>query len=252
MVIAVGFAVVALTLGIAPYRRQAGTTGLTALCLFVAVVALLRPTPFVLLALFDVVGFVGLTAWSRHDRAIRNERATLPELADAISTSLRGGTTLAAALDVSSHLASGRLRSSLDSMARALHLGVPVREVMADVRHRPGRHDHETQLLMAAIEVGYSHPTQRGRALADAASSLRLRRLRREDLTAQAAQARASATVVTWSPWVVVVLASLVDSSHLERLAATSYGRWCVVGAGALSLTGAAAMRIMIYRTGLS
>ena len=250
--IATGVAVVALTLGIAPTPRQPGSTLSTSLCLVAVAAVLLRPTLIMGLLVLDVVGVVGLTVWSRHQRSIRTERARLPELADDISASLRGGATLATALDVSNHLASRRLRSSLDSMARALHLGVPVREVTAYARHGPGQHDHETRLLMAAVEVGHTHPTQRGRALAAAGASLRLGRLRREDLTAQAAQARASATVVTWSPWGVVVLASLVDSSHLHRLVATSYGRWCVVVAAALSLAGAAAMRAMIHRTGLA
>jgi len=212
----------------------------------------IRPSFLITIGIVDVALFVFLAvSWGR-ERRERRERAHLPEVADAIAASLAGGSSVAEALGVARHLAGLRLGISMDSMANALRLGVPPGDVLAGGRVEWADHDHETRLVLAAIEVGAAHPSQRGRALADAADSLRLRRLRREDLTAQAAQARASAVVVTWSPWAVLLVAAGLDRAHLVRLISSDLGRWCIVIAAALSLIGSVTMRAMISRSGLS
>ena len=211
-----------------------------------------RPSFLITVAFADLVFLVFLTILWTRERRTRREKANLPELSDAMATSLAGGSSVAEALDSARHLAGARLGASMDSMANALRHGVPPRDVMSGWRSGRADHDHETLLLLAAIEVGAAHPSQRGRALMDAADSLRLRRLRREDLTAQAAQARASAVVVTWSPWAVLLVAAAFDPAHLARLISSDLGRWCVVIAAALSLVGSATMRAMISRSGLS
>jgi len=211
-----------------------------------------RPSLLFTVATADVVLLVLLTiSWWR-ERRERMEKAHLPEVSDAMAATLAGGASVAEALESARHLAGISLGNSMDSMAKALRLGVPPRDVVADRRNEWVDRDHETSLVLAAIEVGAAHPSQRGRALADAADSLRLRRLRREDLTAQAAQARASAVVVTWSPWAVLLVAVGLDRAHLVRLISSPLGRWCVVIAAAMSLIGSATMRAMISKSGLS
>jgi len=229
-------------------RRPALVCGVLGSILLVQV----RPSFVIVVATADVVLLAILTISWRRERRERKEKAQLPEVSDAMAAMLAGGASVAEALESARHLAGVSLRNSMDSMANALRLGVPPRDVVAERRNDWVDRDHETLLVLAAIEVGAAHPSQRGRALADAADSLRLRRLRREDLTAQAAQARASAVVVTWSPWAVLLVAAALDRAHLVRLVSSPLGRWCVVIAAAMSLIGSATMRAMISKSGLS
>jgi len=241
---AVGFVVF---MALSP-RRLIAASAATAAMLLIQ----LRPSFLMVAATADLALFGFLAVSWRNDRRDRKERADLPEVSDAIAAALAGGSSVADALDAARTHAGDRLAASMLSMASALRLGVPPRDVMSGLDTDWADHDHETRLVLAAIEVGAVHPSQRGRALTDAADSLRLRRLRREDLTAQAAQARASALVVTWSPWAVLLVASGLDGAHLERLISTDLGRWFLVGAAGLSLVGSATMRVMIARSGLS
>ena len=206
--------------------------------------------PSVYTVLWLPVVFVGvwLVLDGVSDRRRRSASRNLPELAEALAAHYATHANMASAMIDSSFLVDSHLRPSFESAASELTMGLPVATALSQWRlHAP--HHHEMSVLLAAVELSVTHGT--ALPLRHAVASLRLRRLRREDLAAQVAQARSSALVIGASPWVVLAIAAGFDPSYGPTLTSTTLGRWCLLGAAALSVLGLAAMRLAIRSTGL-
>jgi Flp pilus assembly protein TadB len=185
----------------------------------------------------------------RKERRNRLSSARLPEVADAIASSWRASGDLAASIRAARSLVPQPLRGSYESATTAMEFGVPTADVMV-IWRRSAPQLPEVLLLLAALELaGIVNDI---RPVHDVAAKLRLRRLRREDVAAQVAQARASAAVVGLSPWVVLGLATAVDPGYVMNLVSSGLGRWCLLGAASLSVAGVIAMRALIRASGLS
>jgi Flp pilus assembly protein TadB len=172
----------------------------------------------------------------------------LPELADVIAAALSSRHDLALALARGRHLVSGDDLGPYDRAISALEHGAPSELVLkAWAASEPSR---EWSIVIAAVVLAEAMSSPR--PLRDVAVVLRVRRLRREDVATQVAQAKASATVVTGAPWAVLAVAGFVDRGYITDLLTSEVGRMCVLLAAVLTLVGAAGMRDAIRRSGLA
>jgi len=208
-----------------------------------------------------LVSGVELAAWSllvtlgaamnlevARERRRAKTSSQLPELADEIGVALSSRNDLALALVRGRRFVSSPDLEPFDRAVAALERGAPREPVlMAWAESQAGA---EWSMVIAAVVLAVA--TASPRPLRDVALLLRVRRLRREDVVTQVAQAKASAVVVSCAPWVVLALTALVDPGYIVGLATSGVGRACVLAAATLTLVGASGMRGAIRRSGLS
>jgi tight adherence protein B len=188
-----------------------------------------------------VAGPVALVlARSRHERAFT---AALPTALEQVAAELRGGGTVAVAVD--------RLAASSGAAApdfRRVHsrtqLGLPLTDALAGW---PA--DHDAPGVRAAAGALAVAATMGGRA-ADAidglASSLRSRLDAVAEARALSAQARMSAVVVGAAPLGYLAFSALVDPAAVTTLVDSGVGRVClVVGLALEGLAGLWIRRIL-------
>lgn len=211
-----------------------------------AVVAVAAMSPLAGLVLADLIGGIALATAVARAAVRARARRNLPEVADAVAAALERGDDLGTALRAGAAGASGAMASSLLAVASRVDAGVGA--VAALGAWPAASRDHEARVLAGALHIGVAHPTERIAALRSAAVSLRLRRLRREEVLANVAQARASAAVVALGPWVVLAVVAVIDRAHLAVLFGTELGRWCAALAVASSLVGAGWIELLVAR----
>jgi tight adherence protein B len=181
-----------------------------------------------------VTGPVALVfARSRRERAFV---AALPAALEQVSAELRGGGTVAAALD---RIAAGRgaVSADLHRVHVRTQLGLPLADALAGW---PA--DHDAPGVRAAAGALAVATTMGGRA-ADAIDGLASSLRHRLDAVAEArslsAQARLSAVVVGAAPLGYLAFSAMVDPGAVTALVATGVGRVClVVGLGLEALAG--------------
>jgi tight adherence protein B len=181
-----------------------------------------------------------LLARSRHERAFA---AGLPAALEQVAAELRGGGTVAAAVD--------RLAVAESPVAADLHrvhvrtqLGLPLADSLAGWPV-----DHDAPGVRAAAGALAVAATMGGRA-ADAIDGLASSLRHRLDAVAEArslsAQARLSAVVVGAAPLGYLAFAAMVDPGAVTALVDTGVGRVClVVGLGLEALAGLWIRRIL-------
>lgn len=160
-------------------------------------------------------------------RSDRRFVAELPDVLDAIGRAAASGLSLVESLRRSRADASGALATDLDLVLRAVDAGTPVVEALegwADRRRGP-----EVRLAICAVGQAVVSGGSIGRACHQTAQVLRANVDARRVVVSQAAQARASATVIGAAPVVVLLLASLVDTTAVGILFTTSAGRAALV-----------------------
>lgn len=171
-----------------------------------------------------------------------------PELADEVAAALSNRHDLREALARGRRFVGAADLVDYDDAIRALAMGASDSQVLDKWGSSDtGRGEFSTVLAALSLASTMRSP----RPLRDLSVMLRVRRLRREDLATQVAQARASAMVVSAGPWVVLGVASVVEPDHLANLASSDTGRWCVWAAATLTLVGMNGMRGVIRRSGL-
>lgn len=148
------------------------------------------------------------------DRRRRDRRsADVVELLDRLQREIRSGTGVRTALVSSLSASPGRLTE----VASALANDRPVVDALA--AHRPG--DVEDDLVVHALRLGVVHTSALTEVLERTAVVVRERRAWRAERLAQAAQARASARVLTLLPLAFAGW-SLVSSPSVRAAYATS------------------------------
>ncbi len=211
-----------------------------------AAVALLAGAVAPLLALPAVlaVGMAGpvalVFARSRRERAFV---AGLPAALEQVAAELRGGGTVAAAVDRLAD-AGGAVAVDLRRVHVRTQLGLPLADALAGW---PA--DHDAPGVRAAAGALAVATTMGGRA-ADAIDGLASSLRHRIDAVAEAhslsAQARLSAVVVGAAPLGYLAFSAMVDPGAVTALVATGVGRVClVVGLGLEALAGLWIRRIL-------
>ena len=209
------------------------------MALLAGAVAPLLAVPAVLAV--GVAGPVTLVfARSRRERAFV---AGLPAALEQVAAELRGGGTVAAAVE-----RLGGARGAVAADLRRVHvrtqLGLPLADALAGW---PA--DHDAPGVRAAAGALAVAATMGGRA-ADAidglASSLRHRLDAVAEAASLSAQARLSAVVVGAAPLGYLAFSAMVDPGAVTALVATGVGRVClVVGLGLEALAGLWIRRIL-------
>ena len=210
-----------------------------AAALLAAALAPVLAVPAVLAA--AAAGPVALVfARSRRERAFV---AGLPGALEQVAAELRGGGTVAAAVD---RLAVGRgaVAADLRRVHLRTQLGLPLADALAGWPT-----DHDAPGVRAAAGALAVATTLGGRA-ADAIDGLASSLRHRLDAVAEArslsAQARLSAVVVGAAPLGYLAFSAMVDPSAVTALVATGVGRVClVVGLGLEALAGLWIRRIL-------
>ena len=179
----------------------------------------------------------GVARWRSTSARRRARRDTGPiELArwcESVARAVRGGDGLTAALD-------------------RVHAPEPVtaqlqarRRLDGNTRVAPPTPD--VALVLAVVTACLDHGGPAAEPLDRAAGVLRARAAERAERQVQSAQARLSATVLTWLP-VVMLLVLLATSGATRRVVASPYGVVLVVAGGALNAAGWWWMRRIIDR----
>lgn len=162
------------------------------------------PRAVTVLVALNAASVVALGRRVGRRRSALRRRVGLPELAEALGREAAAQHDVARAIASAAGLCPG-LEAELTQVSDRLVKGAPVSIAMEllDVG------DAEVSVLTAAIELSIMYPASAQLVCVDAARSLRERRLRRRDVATQAAQARASASVMVALPWLAVVLGVL-------------------------------------------
>lgn len=190
------------------------------------------------------VGLAGpvalVLARSRHERAFASG---LPPALEQVAAELRGGGTVAAAVDRLAHT-DGPVAADVRRVHVRTQLGLPLADALAGW---PA--DHDAPGVRAAAGALAVATTLGGRA-ADAIDGLASSLRHRLDAVAEArslsAQARLSAVVVGAAPLGYLAFAALVDPGSVTALIDTGVGRVClVVGLGLEALAGLWIRRIL-------
>jgi len=153
--------------------------------------------------------------------------AGLPAALDAVARTAAAGGPLASGLAEAVRLSSGRLAADLDLLVNRAELGEPLRAALdrwARVRPLP-----EVRLVASALVLASGSGGSIGATAQRLSTTLRQRAESRRVVVAQAAQARASATVVGLAPVAVVGAMTVADSTAAQALFGTSLGLACLV-----------------------
>jgi tight adherence protein B len=207
--------------------------------LLAAALAPLLAVPAVLAV--SAAGPVALVlAGSRRERAFA---AGLPSALEQVAAELRGGGTVAAAVD---RIAGDRGAVSAD--LRRVHvrtqLGLPLAEALAGW---PADHDAPgVRAAAGALAVATTLGGRAAGAIDALASSLRHRLDAVAEARSLSAQARLSAVVVGAAPLGYVAFSAMVDPAAVSALVDSGVGRVClVVGLGLEALAGLWIRRIL-------
>jgi tight adherence protein B len=175
-----------------------------------------------------VAGPVGL----RVARARRERRfaAGLPAALEQVAAELRGGGTVAAALERLAG-AGGAVAHDFRRVHVRTQLGLPLADALTGW---PVEHDSPgVRAAAGALSVAVAMGGRAAEAIDGLAASLRHRLDAAAEAHALSAQARLSAVVVGAAPLGYLAFSSLVDPSSVTVLVATGVGRVClVVGLG--------------------
>ena len=179
-------------------------------------------------------------ARSRRERAFTAE---LPPALEQVAAELRGGGTVAAAVDVLA-AGGGAVAGDLRRVHQRTQLGLPLAQALAGW---PA--DHDAPGVRAAAGALAVAATMGGRA-ADAIDGLASSLRHRLDAVAEArslsAQARLSAVVVGAAPLGYLAFSALVDPAAVTALVDTGVGRVCLlVGLGLEALAALWIRRIL-------
>ena len=179
-------------------------------------------------------------ARSRRERAFV---AGLPAALEQVAAELRGGGTVAAAVD---RLAAERSAVSADlrRVRVRTQLGLPLAEALAGW---PADHDAPgVRAAAGALAVATTLGGRAAEAIDGLASSLRHRLDAVAEARSLSAQARLSAVVVGAAPLGYLAFSAMVDPAAVTALVATGVGRVClVVGLGLEALAGLWIRRIL-------
>jgi len=150
---------------------------------------------------------------------------------EGVARSVRAGRTLTASIDLVE--SPGWLEPVRRRLSRGRTLAQALHDTTPGQRDPPGRHlIHRTLLTAATAGAG---PTM----VLDHAATLAADRVAaRQERRAQAAQARLSATVLTWVPVGVATLATVGDRDVRRVMLTTPIGLICGGAGGALSMAG--------------
>jgi tight adherence protein B len=173
-------------------------------------------------------GPVGLrVARSRRERRFA---AGLPAALEQVAAELRGGGTVAAAVERLS-ASGGAVAHDLRRVHVRTQLGLPLADALAGW---PAEHDVPgVRAAAGALSVAATMGGRAAEAIDGLAASLRHRLDTAAEAHALSAQARLSAVVVGAAPLGYLAFSSLVDPRSVTVLVATGVGRVClVVGLG--------------------
>jgi tight adherence protein B len=179
-------------------------------------------------------------ARSRRERAFA---AGLPPALEQVAAELRGGGTVASAVDRLA-AADGAIASDLRRVHGRTQLGLPLADALAGW---PAEHDAPgVRAAAGALAVAATMGGRAADAIDGLASSLRHRLDAVAEARSLSAQARLSAVVVGAAPLGYLAFAALVDPGAVTALVATGVGRVClVVGLGLEALAALWIRRIL-------
>jgi len=182
-----------------------------------------------------------LAGWRRAERRML---AQLPDVLDALGRAASSGLSPVESLRRARDDADGMLAADLDHVLGAVDGGRPV--LVALERWADRRPVPEVRLAVSAVGQAVGSGGSVARAAHAVADVLRANLDARRVVVAQAAQGRASATVVAVAPVVVLFLGALVDTTAVEILLTTPLGLAALGGGIALDAVAAWWMAALI------
>ena len=153
---------------------------------------------------------LAVTVWEQltHARRRRRRAQRLPEFADAVARRLERGESVDVALAGAINEVPGATHAAVDSVAAQLGRGRILD--WSEIERAPSE-----SVLLAATWLAGDDPSQGADVMRSAAAVARARRLRRLDVEAQAAGARASSVVIAAIPWCAALLSWLTGDLSL-------------------------------------
>ncbi len=180
---------------------------------------------------------LGRLAGARQDR---RAQAQMPAFLDSVSSLVRAGCSLHAAVLDSIDAARNPLAASLGVVANGVRAGSSL-AVELD-RWSQSASPPIAGMVTAALTLGLRDGGPQVETIEGVAATIRDRLDVSNEIRALSSQARASACVIIAAPAVFAVLSSLVDPSVLRFLVGTPFGLGCAALGLALEAAGAAWM----------
>ena len=178
------------------------------------------------------------------NRAARIRAAQLPLALDAVAGAMRGGTSLAAAIEEAASIG-GPLGRELTDVARRCRDGLDIGSAVAEWAATSGP---DTALAGASLTMAASVGGPAADALESAAASLRQRAAAADEVAALSVQARLSAGVLSAAPIAFTFLLATVDPGSARFLLRTPAGWACIVVGIALDALGGWWMHRLVRR----
>jgi tight adherence protein B len=166
----------------------------------------------------------------------RRGGAGLPEVVEAMASSIAAGGSVAAAVERAASGAPSPLDVELRSVVDLVHRGVPV--TVAVDRWSVRSEADGARLVAAAVSLGLHAGGEVDAALRGVAATLRERRSLDREVRALSSQARMSAAVIAVSPVAFGVVATLTDPATARFLFGTRSGAACLAAGATLDLLG--------------
>jgi tight adherence protein B len=199
-----------------------------------------------------VVGLVAPPALVllRGDRTHARIARDLPVALDAVAAAMRAGTGPVLALsDGARAVGTSPVGADLLSVVHDTRSGVGLTSALqAWAERRGGR---EVRLAAAALSLAVEVGGQQARTVDEVAAVLREQRALEEEVRVQAAQARASATVVGLAPLAFGALVAVVDPERAAAMWATPVGAGAVLVGLLLEAAGLLWMRRIVAAAGV-
>lgn len=129
------------------------------------------------------------------------------------------------------------VQRSLEALARSVRAGRTLNQALEELAHRPPAPSGQ-RLLLDTLRLAASAGTGPAPVIERGAVVAADRVAARQERRAQAAQARLSATVLTWVPVGVAALAVTTDTEVRRVALATPLGWACLAAGGGLSALG--------------
>lgn len=192
-----------------------------------------------------VAGAAGpaLVLWSTRDRRLRRLDRDLPLVLDAVAGSLRGGASLAGALEAGATVP-GPAGEAVAALNTAVRAGRPLPDALERWQREVG--GHASRLVSAALALAAEAGGAAPRAVDGVAATLRERIEVADEVQALGAQARLSAVVIALAPIGFALVAGSTDPRTVAFLLGTPVGLACLVVGVALDMAAYLWMRRIV------
>ncbi|MBI1885682.1 MAG: type II secretion system F family protein [Chloroflexi bacterium] len=214
--------------------------GLMAVAFMIVGFALVGTSAFaaLLAIVFGVVGFMlpPLYVRMRIQQQINKLNDQLEEMLTMVSSSLKAGFGLLQAFDLAAEQIPPPISVELKRLIRDTHMGATLEDAIIAMGERVGSYDLD--MVITAVLIQRAVGSNLAEVLDNVAHTIRERIRIKGEINTLTAQKRLSGWIVGLMPLLVVGLFYLTDPEYMRLLFTTGVGRFLIILAAGLNITG--------------